>query len=654
MNTITFKLLRSIIVITTLTINLQSQVPYFETTLPIIFVNTNGSNIVDEPKISANMGIIYHGNDTINKTTDSFNHYNGKIGIEIRGSSSQLYPKKSYSVETRDAYGNDMDVSLIGLPSESDWVFYGPYFDKSLIRNALAYGLSRKLGHYAPRTKFFELIINNDYKGIYLLVEKIKRSDNRLGISKLKNTDNSGDELTGGYIFKIDRITGSETEGWYSNYPAEGMSGAGLYYQFHYPSQSNITTEQRQYIKNWISDFENVMDSDFKYDANIGYYRLLDMNNAVDYFIVNEVCKNYDANAASFFLYKDKDSKDNKLHLGPVWDFNISMGNADDESFRSPNGWIADLYNHPWGQPLGRPFWSRLIWNDNTFWSSFQYRMRMLRSTYLSYGSLSASINGMIDEISGAIDRNFDRWPELGKATNTFNQLSGNQYANATHDSEIHNLKQWWSDRLRWIDSVVGSPLSSDVTPPEIPKNLTATSENGYVMLSWDANSDADIFSYTLFKGTQYYGWMDLLATVDKNVTTFVDSIIEENTTYFYQISAQDNVGNQSHRSIPTSTTTLEIQEFSTSDESLISQNKPNPFNSITTFNVDLPSDYSAKLTICDLKGKMIKEYKNLQGSQIITWDGKDVNGNMVGTGLYIYSVIFDDRVITKKMLLLK
>ena len=147
---------------------------------------------------------------------------------------------------------------------------------------------------------------------------------------------------------------------------------------------------------------------------------------------------------------------------------------------------------------------------------------------------------------------------------------------------------------------------------------------------------------------------MDLLATVSKNDTTFADSLVDAYTTYFYQISAQDQVGNQSHRSIPASITTLEIQKDRSINEFHISQNNPNPFNSNTTISVFLPSDYSTKLTIYDLKGKIIKEYNNIYGSQIIKWHGKDQNGNIVGTGLYMYSVKLDDSVVTYKMLYMK
>ena len=154
------------------------------------------------------MGIVYDTNGGYNKPSDALNHYNGDIGIEIRGSSSTSFPKKGYAVETRDVFGANNNVSLFGMPKENDWVLHGPYSDKSLLRNFLSYSLGRKMYNYSPRSKFCELIVNNQYLGVYLFTEKIKRDKGRINISTIDLDDNSGDSITGGYIFKIDKFTG--------------------------------------------------------------------------------------------------------------------------------------------------------------------------------------------------------------------------------------------------------------------------------------------------------------------------------------------------------------------------------------------------------------------------------------------------------------
>ena len=136
----------------------------FESNLPIIVINTFGNEVLDDPRIIANMGII-HNASTENNINDLHNNYSGQISIELRGSSSQqLFPKKSYSFETQDLNGENNNVSILYLPEENDWVLYGAYSDKTFLRNSLTYHLSRQMGHYAPRTEFCELFLNNEYQ----------------------------------------------------------------------------------------------------------------------------------------------------------------------------------------------------------------------------------------------------------------------------------------------------------------------------------------------------------------------------------------------------------------------------------------------------------------------------------------------------------
>lgn len=218
----------------------KSEVEFTSSNLPVIIIDTHGQTIVDPVRIVADMGIIYNGSGERNYITDPFNDYNGRIAIELRGSASLWYPKKQYRFETQDSSGNDLNVSLLSLPRENDWIFYGPYDDQSLIRNVLAYKLSTDLGRYTSRTRFCELILNGDYQGLYVLIEKIKRDRNRVNISQMDSLDTMGDSLTGGYIIKIDKWKGENVDGW--------QSSKGTYYQYHYPKADQIVPEQKTYI----------------------------------------------------------------------------------------------------------------------------------------------------------------------------------------------------------------------------------------------------------------------------------------------------------------------------------------------------------------------------------------------------------------------
>jgi hypothetical protein len=162
----------------------------------VLVISTNGQHIADEPKIMADMGIIWNAAGARINITDSFNHYSGKIGIEIRGQSSQMFPMKPYSIKLWNSSGSSVNKSLFGLPSKSYCVLYASYNKKILVHNLGAYTLSRELGRWAANCRYVELVLNGEYKGIYVFMEKIKRKAGRVNIPSMSSTDNSGDAVT--------------------------------------------------------------------------------------------------------------------------------------------------------------------------------------------------------------------------------------------------------------------------------------------------------------------------------------------------------------------------------------------------------------------------------------------------------------------------
>jgi len=187
----------------------HAQVTLDSTNLPIVGIFTYFTAIPDTPKIRALMGIIDNGYNVTNHISDTNYTFYGNIGIEQRGSISQQwwYWQKSYGLETRDSLGNDSSAIILNMPKESDWVLYSPYDDRTLMRNVLTYDLARQMGYYASRTRYCELMLMDfltwNYKGVYVMMEKIKRDHNRVDIAKLDADDNAGDSLTGGYIIAV-------------------------------------------------------------------------------------------------------------------------------------------------------------------------------------------------------------------------------------------------------------------------------------------------------------------------------------------------------------------------------------------------------------------------------------------------------------------
>ena len=384
------------------------QIIFTSSNLPIVVINTNGQIIPDDHKITADMGIIYNGEGLRNNLTDPFNNYNGKIGIEIRGSSSQQFPKKQYSVETRDLSGNDISVSLLGFPEESDWILFAPYNDKSLMRDVLVYKIASQMGRYASRSKYCEVVLDGEYIGLYVLLEKVKRDANRVNIKKLERTDISGDDLTGGYILKIDKTDGENNDGWYSTYLPNPLSPYLVFYQYHYPKPDEIVQQQKDYIQNKIFQFETMMNLGSNIsDTSTGYPKYLDVNSFVDFILVNEMAKNVDGYRLSTYLYKDRDSRNTRIFAGPVWDFNLAFGNADYYTGWMTNGWqleyLTTYQNIPLDEPFLTPFWWRKLFNDPDFRNKVYSRWQMLKNNILTTQNIFNQIDSLkilLDESS--------------------------------------------------------------------------------------------------------------------------------------------------------------------------------------------------------------------------------------------------------------
>ena len=424
--------------------NPGGEVPEETLFLPLIEINSVGA-IVDEPKVRSTMKITEDGEIT----------YEGIAGIEIRGASSQMFDKKSYGLETWDNNNEDINVSLMGMPEEEDWVLHGPYSDKSLIRNKLIYDLSSDIGRYASRTRFVELIINGDYKGVYVFMEKLKRDKNRIDISKLNPDENSGEDLTGGYILKIDKIAGNNLGEGYndqnsfaSNVPAPYAGGGEIRFLYEYPDAEDISTEQKAYIQQYLHDFEEALSSDDFRDPDAGYAAYIDIESFIDFFILNEISHNVDGYRLSTFMHKDKSGK---LNMGPIWDFNLAFGNADYCGGGNTNTWAYRFNERCPGDFWSVPFWWYRLLEDPYFVQELKTRWASYRGNVLSDQAVLARIASYQSEMQDvdAINRNFSKWSILG------NYIWPNNFVGTTYTSERIYMEEWITDRLNWLDNAI-------------------------------------------------------------------------------------------------------------------------------------------------------------------------------------------------------
>ena len=454
-------------------------IPVFAQTydLPIVFIDTEGKclNHNIHAKIPATIKVL---DDKSNNVADSSKGIQYDIGIKVRGSISRTFPKPNYSIEFHDSTGKDINVSLFGLPPSDDWILLGPYVDKSMVRNSFGHWLFRQTGRYSPRTKHFDLYINGGYRGVYMLVERIKRGKYRVDVNKIKETDTEGENLTGGYIWtfdlaKRDQETSDETE-------FEFSTSGGANVTLHYPITKKLANEQKEYLKNYLNDLEAL----FKDGKNGNEYEnYVDVASTVDFMLLQELAQNTKGYYSNLFMHKSKDKTDEQGHktagkitLGPPGNFYIAFNNDRNEA---DSNWTIEqtykAFNNPdGGIGLRLAEWPLKIWKDSVFQIEASKRWAELRSGVWHTKVMDAYLDSMKTYLKNAADRNFKRWPNLGKVSGQFDEdPEPIKYCRTTEipamnptikigsnadtwDGEFEYVRQKAKERIAWMDKQFG------------------------------------------------------------------------------------------------------------------------------------------------------------------------------------------------------
>ncbi len=459
-----------------------------------------------------------------------------RAGAKVRGTSSSTYAKQGYGVETWNEKNDDKDVAILDFPAESDWVLYAPYyFDRALVRNAFIYELSNQIGRYAPRTRFVELFVNtndgvlraNDYVGVYVLIEKIKRDDERVDVEKLGLADEDEPTIGGGYIFKNDWLNEGEDgipespAGWYttSGWPTS-QGGAGYLYSglsVVAPDTETITNEQFAYLKDYFQAFDDAV----RKISGQHYRDYIDIDSWVDHNILNMFSKNVDALRLSAYMHK---SRDGKLCAGPIWDFDRSMDSYDgrDDAYDTWKGTGdgTDYFSHDWWSPL---------FNDDDFRLRYADRWFAFREAVITSTRIDSIIDSMADELRESQVRNFTRWPSV---------------APSSWQGEIDHLKDWLGNRMNWIDTQMAIEFAQ--APPTILLNGILANTGGNA-------SAGDAVTFTSPSGGAIYYTLDgtdpvssvpgdaVLLDEDAAKTVFVPSAANGGDS-LYQFAAPFNV----------------------------------------------------------------------------------------------------------------
>ncbi|MBN1804372.1 MAG: CotH kinase family protein [Sedimentisphaerales bacterium] len=421
---------------------LDNDVQDFSSNLPIVIIDTNRRNIAYGVYKRVFSVFIDTGEDGRAYITDPAD-FAGFGGLKTRGRSTASSPKHSYGFEVWDENDRDMDVSIFGLPADSDWILYAPYyFDRALINNAFMFELSNRIGRYAVRTRFVEVYLNtdggrvssDDYFGIYIFMEKIKRGEERVNVEKLEPWHTTEPMISGGYMLKIDRPDSGD-RGFRTSRGNPTYGDGTLCYVD--PKEVEITTAQSAWIRAYLDDFEAALYGANFTDPWIGYARYIDVDSFVDHNLLNLLAMNVDALRLSTHLHK---TRNGKFEMGPLWDFDRALDSADGRD-NNPESWHGtgdgtDYLNYIW--------WDRLF-DDPDFWQKYADRWFELRKGHFSTENINALIDSMADELDEAQVRNFNKWHDVRPRFGSFL-------------GDIEHLKDWLERRTAWIDDQLGSP----------------------------------------------------------------------------------------------------------------------------------------------------------------------------------------------------
>ncbi len=420
----------------------------FSSDLPLMIINSYNNEIIPDIRRTGAISIIDPEGRSEMITDDAFY---SRMEISLRGSSSLNYPKNNMGFHLWDELDENRNVSLLDLPPEHNWTLHGPYADYTLMRNVVSYQLAEDMGWYAPRTRYVELFLHDGfgeinmshYHGVYVLVERIKWDNNRVDITKIGPEDNQEPEITGGYIIKKDRLN-------------EGESGfttqRGTMLAHARPQEHDITPQQQQWIRDYMSDFENALFGPDFQDPTVGYEKYINVDSFIDHFLHTELLKEIDGYRLSTFMYKDRGGK---LVMGPVWDYNFSLGIADYVDGWIPQGWYYTIMGCYIG--CGVRDWYVRLMEDPDYMERMQQRWWELRQTVFSRAHLLGMIDDNAAELDEAQERNFQRWPVLGT------YVWPNWYVGNTYTEEVEWMKDWLDQRITWMDSQMGNP-------PEVPE----------------------------------------------------------------------------------------------------------------------------------------------------------------------------------------
>lgn len=425
------------------------------THLPLVMIDTGGVEIPGKPlrqrtnedgQIETKYTMAADGDSRIGATMKvidggGYNHAEDEpavdtdIRIRVRGRSSRYFEKSSYAIKLVNEDLTNNNQSIMGMDAHHDWVLYGPYLDKTDLRNYMFYNISGEIMDYAPNVRYCEVILNGRYQGLYLMVESITAGENG---SRLEIEVNKKYQTYTGYVVRIDQNYGTEEH-------ADSFTGytyrrdSGVDFEIVYPGASRLTPELDRSIAQDFSDFEKALYS-YDYDSDTaGYKKYIDVESFIDAFLISEITANYDFGGLSTYVYK---GIDNRFRVC-MWDFN----NSCDNYFEQPMGWRSF--------ELEGIIWYVMLMRDEDFTEQVIDRYRILREKWFSDEYIAEYIDETVAFLGDAVDRDRARWEDTYA---TGHGLLKDESRNPQNYGEaLGQLKGYLRRRLEWMDENIES-----------------------------------------------------------------------------------------------------------------------------------------------------------------------------------------------------
>jgi len=437
--------------------NYPSSGQIFKSCLPIVVLNNRGGGEIGDAKENARIQIYDRdGSGFASLVPGTEPVLSMNASVNLRGRSSSGFPKKSYGIELLDENGAEKVAEVLGMPAGEDWALIACWeYDRAFMRNAWIYEMSRQAGRWAPRTRLVEVFFNqdgysnpndpsakvlsyndNDYRGVYILVESIRRGEDRVDVAKIEPSHTTLPAVSGGYIFKVDPPEGDEFS-WTTSRSLPPPNTGGDNLVIHRPKLADLAPQQSSYLVNYFQTFENALFTGASGGfSNRTYRNYIDSESWADHNLFCTLAKNVDALRLSAYFHKDRGGK---MQAGPLWDFDRSVNSTDgrDDDTSSWNGGGDATHYHEFA-------WWQQLFQDVEFRQTYVDRWQKMRRTTLSTANVNSVLNGFLAEFRpgdtiNPAKRDYERW---------YDSPTSNDITN-----ETNVMKNWLSARSAWMDS---------------------------------------------------------------------------------------------------------------------------------------------------------------------------------------------------------